>query len=589
MAQFHSNINIDPTVTDPPGTCELLTGGEPCHAALCERAMLYHIEHIHGIHKPVDHFLYGFDTSSDVPSAVFVPNSHRYEAKKTSDLDIENIIVISQKVKKSGKNLYPKLSNPTDMKVVINEPDNITPKHQKPAKRKRIIRLKSSSDSSQDTSSKQSRKETPPTKVGRFDTSDVSNSKHQLEDIDSNVLETSPPGLSSDYYSHDFDDDDFFQALTQPIVYQDNIEIESENIDEQRTEALKDIESGKSDNESKLPEKDLLSTQSSGGSSSSSSDSSENSSVSSQSNDEDINNVSNISIQQFEDFNDNLAKTYVSDEDISQNNEIDDDTDMEEGDGDLYTELRHRNRDIRYKIRNLTTIPLYEMEENRIFIEDFKTYLQKFSATPASRKTPTIDKACSHLYLQTDSLLSYEFEKNPEFNLENLRNFSSNTFVHLRYPGDWISDTAGTIGNKGLDRLKAHCEIREFLKYEADKFDSSHNFFAMKQEVKENLEGINQQISSAKLFKKYNIFANNLQQKRKNAKMILDASKCVNVDQIVKTWNTSFEKNEIDQDYEFMYQNCISSESISVKMLTKYSQYARIVLLMRYISSTFYS
>ena len=88
---------------------------------------------------------------------------------------------------------------------------------------------------------------------------------------------------------------------------------------------------------------------------------------------------------------------------------------------------------------------------------------------------------------------------NPEFNLENLRNFSSNTFVHLRYPGDWISDTAGTIGNKGLDRLKAHCEIREFLKYEADKFDSSHNFFAMKQEVKENLEGINQQISSAKL------------------------------------------------------------------------------------------
>ena len=128
---------------------------------------------------------------------------------------------------------------------------------------------------------------------------------------------------------------------------------------------------------------------------------------------------------------------------------------------------------------------------------------------------------------------------------------------------------------------KAHSALREFIEYEVDKFDTSRNFNVLKKEVRDNLQGIANQISSAKLYKRYNIFANNLQQKRKQAKMILQASKCVNLEKIVKTWNSSLEKEELDRDYQFMFENCMAKGSISIKMLTQYSQYARTVLLMR--------
>ena len=132
-----------------------------------------------------------------------------------------------------------------------------------------------------------------------------------------------------------------------------------------------------------------------------------------------------------------------------------------------------------------------------------------------------------------------------------------------------------------MDRLKAHTDLREFIEYCADKHDTSQEFSATKQEIRNNLHSITQQITNAKLFRTYNIFSNTLQQKRKNVKMILQASRCISLERIVKTWNSSLEKEELDRDYEFMFQNCMARGSISAKMLTRYSQYARIVLLMR--------
>ena len=44
-------------------------------------------------------------------------------------------------------------------------------------------------------------------------------------------------------------------------------------------------------------------------------------------------------------------------------------------------------------------------------------------------------------------------------------------------------------------------------------------------------------------------------------------------------WNESLEKQEIDKDYDFIFQNAIQNEHITAKNFTNYANYARIMLL----------
>ena len=531
MSRFHRNLSIDPTITDPPGTCELLTAGKPCRAALCERAMMYHLEHIHGVHRPEDHFLYGFNTSSDIPSAVFVPNSHRYEAKKTSALNIRDVIIISQNVKKGSKKSYPMISQRSNTEAII---DDTTPKQPKAVKRKRIRFRRSSSDSSLDNSY-QGRKEkalSTPKRIRKDENDDIQTSimkasltsgsktqtltqsvpsysreasvellKYSLKEEKSEVVtvnsvpsysreasveflkysvkEEKSEGVTDEFacnYAEITIDDDSFETFSQPLLNEEStkdvMNLSSNDIVLSQCDGK--VESKGDPSQSVSPEREKKSSSHSSttdDSSSSSSQCADNSSKSqkddpsekdksceendnlsqnsSDSNDDDL----QMFVQEFEDYNETLANTSFTDDstkNISQDDQpTDDDSDIEEGDGDLYTIIRRRNRDIRYNNRNVTIIPLHERDENRLFIEDFKQFIQKFSVTPANRKMSTIDKACSHLFIQDDSFLNYEFKLNPEFTLENLRNFTAKSFENLKYPGDWITETAGNNGNKG--------------------------------------------------------------------------------------------------------------------------------------------
>ena len=585
MAQFHPNVEIDQSVKDPPGKCELLTAGLPCHTTLCERAMRYHLQHIHGIHVPAEHFLYGFDTSSEIPSAIFVPYTHRYQAKKSSTMNVSNVVVVSQNIKKGQKRSYPIVSQSEDIEYIDEESIDVTPK---PPKRKRVRRslyVKSSSESSHERSFQPLQYSSPllstEKEVSRYENDDVNNDvifstpKTVTKHGNSDLLSQSESMLIETAFNEDFP-----EPMGESTII-DHPECSNVNL----TQGV-----SSSPEKNKSASKSSHSDDNSGSSSRDSDESSDTDDSDTNTSSSNINDFSNNSSQ------DQDADKYIDQEteicidqamsddnidDISHNSqeeELNDDSDIEYGDTDLYTTIRRRNREIRYKKRNINVIPLCDREENRLFIEDFKYFLLNFSVS--KQTTSTVTKACSHLFVQDDSLLSFEFEKNPEFCLENLRRFTSNSFIHVRYPGDWLNETAADNGNRGLDRLKCHTDLREFLEYEADRFSASTEFSATKQAIRDNLNGIKQQITNSKLYRKYNILSNTKHQKRKNAKMILQSSATVDLEHIIKTWNSSLEKDELDRDYEFMFTNCMENNSISIKMLTQYSQYARIVLLM---------
>lgn len=276
----------------------------------------------------------------------------------------------------------------------------------------------------------------------------------------------------------------------------------------------------------------------------------------------------------------------TSDEDTNQvslKDMIDDTnfTDVEEEDDETYTENRKKNKDLRHKNRNTSIIPLHLQDENKNFINDFEDYLRRNLISTSNPKVSTISKALSHLFEKEDSLLYFEKEKDQHFNLENWRKLDSDSFVHITYPADWIITTAGRDGNKGLDRLKCHKDLREFLEHQADSFNSKEDYSFLKNSVRCNLSAIDKQISGNKLWKKYQDLSIQKSQKKAKAKMILQPSRQMNVQNIIRTWNNSLEKQEIDDDFEYIYKTAYKSGDISVKNLTSYSNYARITLLMR--------
>ena len=258
------------------------------------------------------------------------------------------------------------------------------------------------------------------------------------------------------------------------------------------------------------------------------------------------------------------------------------DSDYEDNDTTAFTKKRRENKQNRYLQRNTNVLELHELEENKTFIEDMRSYMEKNVISTANTKTPTIDKTVRYLFTKPDSFLNYEYKKNNNFSLENLRNFNESSFQHLSYPLDWILSSAETeTSTLGVERLKAHADLREFLEYEVSTYDNSEGFARMKNSVRENLDSITKQISKNKLFKKYNTVTAHVKQKTDRCKMILQPSTTVNVEKLAKTWNASHEKVETEKDYEFIFESAMAENDIGVKNLTKYAQYARICLLLR--------
>ena len=255
-------------------------------------------------------------------------------------------------------------------------------------------------------------------------------------------------------------------------------------------------------------------------------------------------------------------------------------SDWEDGDEELYTKTRRRNKTARHMRRNTKVVALQDREQNSQFIADFTKYMTDNIIQSQSGKSTTLSKALRNLYHQEDSLLAYHSELDSMFCLENFRDITSQNFTLLPFPADWIVSTSGKDGNKGLDRLKSHSALRQFLAYEVAKY-TDPKYADIKKACRENLEGIEKQVTGNRLFKRYNTLSKQKKQKKDKALMILAPSRNLHIENIVKKWNDSLEKEEIERDHDFIYQNSIEAGEISPKNLTRFSMFARFTLLMR--------
>ena len=551
MKKYHPYINPDQSIRDPKGTCELISPktGLPCGSKFSFRAMYVHLETVHSVKKPSkDHILVGFDLTS-TPTAIFA-----LKGDSTDFLDSTNSKVKHVDESESNPDLEiveNKSQQEVNLKRSQQDSDGAEVSH--PKKLKRI-----DSESSDSSNSKTSRKAEDEMKTD--------------EDIDSLITCNTQPILSENddnqnktYYS---DIDEYQQAETQAsrqndgspriqsssssLISKDD-EIGAVKISIRKGAKRKCFSSCSSTSTLSPPKKEQRSN----------------------ANSDSCHDTYEQKVSNMDDDDSFLSEVEEKEKEKAE------DSDYVSGDGEEFTNTRRENKAKRYASRMPATVPIHEHENNIKFIEDFTSFMRLNS--PASSKkedNPTIAKYIRHLFTLPDSLLSHETKQNKDFSLENLRMFDSATYVHLKYPLDWLSST-NIDANRGTDCLKAHSALRHFLQYEVDRFSQSKDFSDIKKAVRDNLEAVNKQISSSKLFRKFSIQTNIKKHKKDTAKLILEPSKQLKIENLIKTWHNSFECDELEKDMNFIYENAIKSKHISNKNLTKYCNFARVYLLLR--------
>ena len=558
MHRYHPYLEVDNSVRDPKGTCELISPrtGFICGAKLPFRSMYVHLETVHSVKKPsADHILVGFDLTS-TPKPIFALKGEGIDYLDNMDSGSKDIE--KSKLPMSNSNLVEAAQisqEEINLKKTEEDSDEPVVSQAKPWKR---IMVESSSDSSSFTGSSKKNVEFK-----------------ALDDYESLLeCDTQPINTKSDYFqdnSYYSDMDEYLQAETQREQKDDE------------SDTSKSSTSSSSSSLSKHDEKVVIPIRNNRGakrkcfSSPNSSDSNH-----TPKKERTGNSVSHCSND-----NNETPTVHMSDNSQSQSsfkdiNEEEDDSDYLSGDSEDYTTCRRENKAKRYASRKPAGIPLYEQEVNVKFIQDYSSFMRKNNTT-GSKDTdnPTIAKYVRHLFTIEDSFLSYETKENPNFTLESLRLFQSPSYIHLKYPLDWILSTSGNDGNRGTDRLKSHSSLRQFLEYEVDRFSQSNDFSDVKKAVRENLEGISKQISSNKLFRRFSIQTNIKKHKKDRAKLILEPSKQLKIEKLVTTWHNSLECDEFQKDMDFIYQNAMKSKNISSKNFTKYCNYARVYLLLR--------
>ena len=253
------------------------------------------------------------------------------------------------------------------------------------------------------------------------------------------------------------------------------------------------------------------------------------------------------------------------------------DSDVEPTDSEEFTQARIQNKILRHQKRDVGIKKPHELPENFRFMEDMMEFMKLEAVATANKCNSTMTKNKRNLFTKEDSLLAFLSASNRNFCLEDLRDFTSDKFQQLTYPLNWLVETCEE-ASKALERLKSHSDLRSFILYEVDRFSTSVEFAETKNMVKTNLEAIATQISSAKLFKKYQKLANNHRQQVKKAELILTPSKSHNAENCVANWNKSIERSEFERDYLFAYEEAIKRNHITRRGLTKWSQWARINL-----------
>ena len=275
------------------------------------------------------------------------------------------------------------------------------------------------------------------------------------------------------------------------------------------------------------------------------------------------------------------------------------DADVESHDDDDFTFQRIQRKKLRHsKRRYHKPVNVLDDKGIREAYEEFRSYLGKTRVfTPnkdltkrkrplgiGNRKKineklhPTSEKALGHIFTYRDSLLKFIRSKCPEFSMVDHFDFNFSKFQTVEHPLDWVewnSEDDEVEPGRSLEKLKAHSQYRQFIRYKLDTSSLEEDVnLTKKRNIADGLDRIERSITSMKLFKKFGISDNQKKVERDHARLLLDPNKHLNEVECVTKWHKSEMAAKLANTYEKMYQEAVKNNKVGTKNLSKWAYYS---------------
>ena len=159
-----------------------------------------------------------------------------------------------------------------------------------------------------------------------------------------------------------------------------------------------------------------------------------------------------------------------------------------------FTELRHQRRNDLEPIQKLA-----DLEDNAEFIKAFRTWqISTNFSNPNAEKVSTLRFSMLHLFTAPDSWLNYFTMANPEFNLNKLLQFESDSFVAIPSPINWLTLLGGQSGQEFPVRrhecVKAFKRLLDYLLFKLSEKVFGKKTLQLKRDIKDHIKDISDMV-----------------------------------------------------------------------------------------------
>ena len=229
-------------------------------------------------------------------------------------------------------------------------------------------------------------------------------------------------------------------------------------------------------------------------------------------------------------------------------------------------------RNERYSLRNedLHENDIAKLPANEEFLEDLDDYLKTVKYTANSRNAENIrGKTRGHIGTHPHSLLRYETNLDPEFNLSRLICFSNpGQLVELKDPMTWIRKQIG--GDDGRqnpsmqkEMLKAYSRVRDYVlfKLQNTKMGSDYQDLQRKRDLRQNIEDIEDNLKRNNTWGQLESLVKNEANKVKTAKAQQNPTRANDEANCVPNWFKSDVFDGLLRDNMKVYEDATAAAS----------------------------
>ena len=230
------------------------------------------------------------------------------------------------------------------------------------------------------------------------------------------------------------------------------------------------------------------------------------------------------------------------------------------------------NRHERYSLRNLDLHEndIAKLPANEEFLEDLDDYLKTVKYTANSQNAKNIrGKTRGHIGTHPHSLLRYETDLDPEFNLSRLICFTNpGQLIELKDPMTWIRKQIG--GDDGRQNpsmqkelLKAYSRVRDYVlfKLQNTKMGSDYQDLQRKRDLRQNIEDIEDNLKRNNTWRQLESLVKNEANKVKTAKAQQNPTRANDEANCVPNWFKSDVFEGLLRDHLKVYEDATAAAS----------------------------